>query len=270
MDDRDQISRRAFEQLSKLFHEHSGIRLTPEKRALMAARLRKRLCVLGLSGFDAYCQYLQQQDDGEELRTLVDHLTTNETYFYREPQHFVELAKHVNTRFAQRHFRVWSAACSTGEEAYSLAMTLLDLRPAGDWELYASDLSTRVLERAQLGVYPLQRLELLPAGYLQRFCMRGKGDYAGTLRVNEEVRQRVQFFQHNLLDAPGVPGVFDIIFVRNVLIYFEPAQKQAILSRLLEVLRPSGLLFVGHAEPLQGLSLPVRRLADAVFEKRAH
>lgn len=269
MDDRDHISQRAFEQLSKLFQEHSGIHLTVEKKALVAARLRKRLGALGIPGFDAYYRYLQRDDNGEELRRFVDLLTTNETYFFREPQHFVELAKQVTTRFAQRRFRVWSAACSSGEEAYSIAMTLLDRRPAGDWELFASDLSSRVLERAQLGVFPMQRLDLLPAGYLERFCMRGKADYEGMLRVSAEVRCRIQFFQHNLLDRPNLLGRFDIIFLRNVLIYFEPAQKQAIVSRLLEVLQPRGLLFVGHAEPLQGLSLPLQRLSDAVFEKRA-
>lgn len=269
MDEDTKISTRTFEQLAALFREHSGIKLASDKKALMVARLRGRLSALGVSGFDEYCQYLSGRDNGEELRRFVDLLTTNETYFFREPQHFVELVKQVGTRFAGRSFRVWSAACSSGEEPYSIAMTLLDTRPAGDWELYASDLSTRVLERAQLGVFPMQRLELLPAGYLQRFCLRGKGEYSGKLRVSPEVRERVQFFKHNLLDDPRTLGVFDLIFLRNVLIYFELSQRQAILSRLLQALAPRGLIFIGHAEPLQGLSLPLQRVADAVFEKRA-
>ncbi|HTU58380.1 MAG TPA: protein-glutamate O-methyltransferase CheR, partial [Polyangiales bacterium] len=221
MDEEEQISARAFEHLTKLFREHSGIHLPAEKKALVAARLRKRVNALGVSGFDEYCQYLTRRDNGEELRRFVDLLTTNETYFFREPQHFAELAKQIGTRFARRSFRVWSAACSSGEEPYSIAMTLLDRRPAGDWELYASDLSTRVLECAQLGVFPMQRLELLPAGYLQRFCLRGKGEYTGKMRVGEDVRKRVQFFQHNLLDDSRAHGIFDVIFLRNVLIYFE-------------------------------------------------
>jgi chemotaxis protein methyltransferase CheR len=263
-----ELSAQAFEHFQRLFQQASGIKLSPDKRALVQARLGARVAALGCDSFDAYCRLLGSSPDGQELQFMVDLLTTNETYFFREPKHFAELTRQLSGRFAGRSLRVWSAACSTGEEPYSIAMTLLDRIPARSWELTASDLSQRVLDRARLGVFPMQRLEHMPLGYLQRFCRRGTGEYEGTLRVDESVRNRVHFFQHNLLDSPRNLGTFDVIFIRNVLIYFELERKQEILTRLIGCLRRDGLLFVGHAEPLQGLSLPLQRVGttEAVFE----
>lgn len=263
-----ELSQQAFEHLQRLFEQESGIRLSADKRGLVQARLAARVTALGYSSFDAYCGMLRSTPEGEELQIMIDLLTTNETYFFREPKHFAELTKQLSSRFAGRALRLWSAACSTGEEPYSIAMTLLDRCPDRAWELMASDLSQRVLERARRGVFPMQRLEHMPIGYLQRFCLRGTGEYDGTLRVDEAVRSRVHFFQHNLLDSPRALGSFDVIFIRNVLIYFENERKQEILSKLIGCLRRDGLLFVGHAEPLQGLSLPLQRVGttDAVFE----
>jgi chemotaxis protein methyltransferase CheR len=261
------ISRHAFKQLKAMFHEASGITLSDEKRSLMEARLRKRLEALALTDFDAYCQYLKRPDAAEERQLAVDLLTTNETYFFREPEQFQLLSQLLDTRFAGKPLRVWSAASSTGEEPYSLAMLLLDKRPHGGWELRASDLAQTVLTRARRGVYPLKRLEHMPQGYLERFCLRGKGDYAGSMRVNAEVRRSVHFFQHNLMrDAPSL-GSYEVIFLRNVLIYFDADRKQRILSMLVGRLRPDGVLFVGHAESLQGHVLPVKRIGRSVYEK---
>lgn len=150
----------------------------------------------------------------------------------------------------------------------AFTQTLLDKRPPGTWELWASDLSTRALECARLGVYSMNRLELLPKAYLKRFCMRGKGRYDGMLRIRPAVRQSVHFFQHNLLDDVGTLGRFDVIFLRNALIYFDTDRKQQILSRLLKVLAADGFLFIGHAETLQGLELPLQRFQRSVYEKR--
>jgi chemotaxis protein methyltransferase CheR len=263
-----ELNQFAFELLQRFFRQASGIKLSAEKKGLVQARLSARVLELGYDSFDAYCQYLRSHSDSEELQILVDLLTTNETYFFREPKHFAELIKQLSGRFARGPLRLWSAACSTGEEPYSIAMTLLDRCADRSWELRASDLSQRVLERARRAVFPMQRLELMPPGYLQRFCLRGVGEYEGTLRVSEQVRSRVHFFQHNLLDSVSGLGTFDVIFIRNVLIYFDLERKQEILSHMIGCLRPGGLLFVGHAEPLQGLSLPLRRVGsdEAVFE----
>lgn len=259
---------RAFQKLQGMFRDVSGIELSPEKRTLIETRLRKRVDVLGLGSFDAYCQLLESDAGTQERQTAIDLLTTNETYFFREPEHFVQLASAVQgERMRARTVRVWSAACSTGEEPYSIAMTLLDKRPDGNWELLASDLSGRVLERARRGVFPMARLEHMPPGYLKRFCLRGTGANEGTIRVAEEVRERVRIFSHNLMHDDASLGVFDVIFLRNVLIYFESAKKHHILERIVQRLRVGGLLFVGHAEPLLGHDLPLGRVQRAVFER---
>jgi chemotaxis protein methyltransferase CheR len=164
---------------------------------------------------------------------------------------------------------IWSAACSSGEEPYSIAMTLLDKRPAGDWELWASDLSARVLAQARRGVYAQQRIDDLPASYLKRFCMRGTGKFEGKLRVSEEVRKRLHLFTHNLLHDARALGGFDVVFLRNVLIYFDTEKKNTLMARVLTTLNRGGLLFIGHAESLQGITHPLRRVERAVFEKTA-
>jgi chemotaxis protein methyltransferase CheR len=263
-----EVSRYAFEQLQRLFEQASGIHLSADKIGLVQARLSAHVVALGYGSFDDYCRWLKHTSNSEELQIVIDLLTTNETYFFREPRHFAELAKQLSSRFAGQPLRCWSAACSTGEEPYSIAMTLLDRCPERSWELQASDLSLGVLTRARRGIFPMQRLELMPPGYLQRFCLRGVGEYEGMLRVDEAVRSRVHFFRHNLLDSVYGLGTFDVIFIRNVLIYFDLEHKQQILSRVIDCLRPAGLLFVGHAEPLQGLSLPLQRVGrtEAVFE----
>jgi chemotaxis protein methyltransferase CheR len=264
---RAELSVSAFQQLQQLFQTASGIELAAEKRLLVQGRLAKRLHMLGLESFDAYCQFLNRPENAQERRTAIDLLTTNETYFFREPSHFEQLRELVCTRFKEGSLRVWSAACSTGEEAYSIAMTLLACRGAGSWEIVATDLSERVLEHARLGVFLMQRLEYMPPDYLKRFCMRGTKSYDGTLRVSDQVRNRVTFKHHNLMHDPRVLGTFDIIFLRNVLIYFDNEKKSEILTRVISVLRPKGVLFTGHAEPLTDLAMPIQKVGRALFEK---
>lgn len=262
-----ELSLQAFRQLQKLFREGSGIELSADKRLLMQSRLGKRLLDLQLASYDDYCRLLESPAGLAERQKVIDLLTTNETYFFREPTHFDELAQQLVTRFRGRPVRVWSAASSTGEEAYSIAMTLLDKRPGGDWELLASDLSGRVLDVARRGVYPQHRLEQMPPAYLKRFCMRGTGDFEGMLRVSGDVRKRVQFFSHNLLHDARSLGSFDVVFLRNVLIYFDTEHKQKILSQVVGALTPGGLLYIGHAESLQGTTSPLCRIERAVYER---
>jgi chemotaxis protein methyltransferase CheR len=210
-----ELSTNAFSYLARLFQSASGIELSIEKRQLVQGRRARRVNQLGLESFDAYCQLLDQPENAAERQAAIDLLTTNETYFFREPSHFEQLRKLLATRFKESSLRVRSAACSTGEEAYSIAMTLLDCRGEASWELLATDLSERVLEHARLGVFPMQRLEYMPVDYLKRYCMRGTKSYQGTLRVSDEVRGRVVFKHHNLLHDPRALGSFDIIFLRT-------------------------------------------------------
>lgn len=261
------LSNAAFATLRALFERASGIRLSDEKRVLVVTRLQRRLAALGLPDYDAYCRHLQTAEGDPERKILIDLLTTHETFFFREPTHFEFLERALGRRRSRAPLRVWSAACSTGEEPFSIAMTLMKALPDGAWEVVASDLSTQVLECAKEGIYPLARLDCMPDGYLARFCQRGSGAYAGTMRVRDELRRRVRFVQHNLLDAGSSLGPFDVVFARNVLIYFDFERKQQILDLLTQQLSPSGLLFMGHSESLHGHALRLRKVDRAVYQR---
>lgn len=260
-----ELSQSAFHKLQRLFEQASGIRLSPAKSTLVASRLRRRVEELGLKSFDAYCQYLGESGAAEERNRVVDLLTTNETYFFRDSVHFGVFANWLDRNPQRQAPRVWSAACSTGEEPYSLAMTLMDRRSNGNFRVLASDLSRRVLARAERGIYPLSRLEHMPATYLQRFCLRGRGDFQGTLRIEPALRTKVEFFRHNLLEELRGQPPFDVVFLRNVLIYFDSDAKKAILTRLVAQLAPGGLLFVGLAETIHGHGLPLTQAGRSVF-----
>jgi chemotaxis protein methyltransferase CheR len=263
------LKRATFQRLQRRFAELSGIKLTESKQFLVVARLQSRLEALKLPSFEAYSDYLELGHDPDEQQCFVDLLTTNETYFFREPHHFRFLHEHATSR-ARRGapaLRVWSAASSTGEEPYSLAMTLLDaLNPQG-FQIVASDISSRVLDRARRGIFPLQRLDHMPPQYLQRFCERGKDKYEGSLRVSAAVKAKVDFFQHNLMESPSNLGRFDVVFLRNVLIYFDRAERERILEHLLRVLMPHGYLVLGSSESLAGLSVPLTRVDSSIYEK---
>lgn len=261
------ISPGAFRCIRDLFQRESGIALPAAKQALVASRLRKRLAHHKLDSFDTYCTLLTAPDAHAERRVVIDLLTTNETYFFREPDHFVHLGDTVRPRIASRPLRVWSAASSTGEEAYSLAMTLADRCGTNNWEVLASDLSTRVLEHARRGIYEMNRLQHMPADYLERYCLKGTGEYAGFMRISPQLRDRVLFVEHNLLDAPSALGRFDIIFMRNVLIYFDRDTKQKIVSTAVEALVDDGLFYTGHSESLHGLDLPLRAVSPSIYRR---
>ena len=255
----------AFQRIRAAFRRASGIDLPENKRQLVAGRLFGHLKELGLSDYDAYITLLGQPERAAERQRMVDLLTTNETYFFREPEHFRYLVGQILPALARRPVRVWCAAASSGEEPYSLAMLLQDRLGDGGWSLLASDLSTRVLERASRGLYPLQRLELLPPEYLKRFCLRGTGEYEGQLLIRRELRERVRFCQHNLLDSAADLGLFDVIFLRNVLIYFNGATRAQVIEQVLRQLRPGGWLIIGHSESLQGVNTALQLVRPSIY-----
>lgn len=262
------ISRAAFVHIQQLFHRASGILLPDSKMPLVASRLRSRLVVNALPDFDAYCRLLQSKQGAEEARIVVDLLTTNETYFFREPVHFQHLAQQVLPELAGREVKVWCAASSSGEEPYSIAMTLARaLGDDGRWSVHASDLSLRMLERARRGVYPMARLDNMPKEVLRQYCLRGTGQYQGMLRVAPDLRQRVQFAEHNLLHRPEGLGPFDVIFMRNVLIYFDVKTKERIVQLALQALRPGGWLYVGRSETLYGMNLQLENIQPSIYRK---
>lgn len=263
-----QISDQEFAQFQRFIFDAAGITLSSAKKALVGGRLAKRLQQRQLDSYGAYFRLLDSGAAPDERQIAVDLLTTNETYFFREPKHF-DLLRTLAQQAAgsNKTFRVWSAASSSGEEAYSIAMVLADCLGTQPWEVVASDISMRVLERARCGHYPLERTEHIPRAYLQRFCLRGIDSQAGTLLVERALRQRVQFRQVNLNTALPDLGSFDVVFLRNVMIYFNGDTKRQVVARVLGQLKPGGHFLIGHSESLHGICESVRALAPSIYRK---
>jgi chemotaxis protein methyltransferase CheR len=270
------ISEREYKQFQALIEHEAGIHLGPEKKALLVGRLRRRLVALQLKSFSDYYQLVTEGDVDERVR-MLDAISTNETSFFREMRQFDFLRERVFPRWIEeeaaarrsRKIRAWSAACSTGEEPYSLAMVLLERFPRGaGWalEILASDISTRVLAQATVGAYPLERAREIPTAYLHRFMLRGTRSQQGRMCVAPALREIVTFQRLNLsAPAHAVQGTFDLIFCRNVLMYFEAGLRMRAVNALLDQLAPGGYLFLGHAESLSGLSERAKYVGPAIY-----
>ena len=261
-----EMSTQSFSKVVNLFHQISGIRLVDSKRQLVMGRLQKLAAEHGISDLNQYVDHLATRAEPSELTRVVDRLTTNETYFFREPDHFQFMADLLVKRKGIQPYRVWSAASSSGEEAYSIAMLLADhLGERGNWSILGTDLSTAMVASAQRALYPVERGAHIPQDYLRRYCMKGTGEYDGTFMVNRELRRKVTFEAANLtLPLPNV-GMFDIIFLRNVLIYFEPPAKINIVRRVSAQLKPGGYLFTGHSESLSQYDTGLHSLRPAIY-----
>ena len=261
------LSDEEFLDFQSFIHRQTGIQMHRGKKALICGRLAKRLQQCGMHSYADYFRFLHTPEGRSEHQTCIDLLTTNETYFFREPKHFDWLTRHLQGLLpGPQPLRLWSAACSSGEEAYSLAMVLAEYSPR-PWQLMGSDISTRMLERARTGHYPMARNKLLPSALLQKYCLRGTGCQDGTFLVDKSLRERVEFCHINLNTALPQVGLFDVIFLRNVMIYFGTATKQAVVHRLAQHLRPGGFLCVGHSESLNDVQHPLQPLAPAIFRK---
>lgn len=258
-------SDREFQLFQQLIENKLGIFLPPQKKALLSNRLWKRLIACDIHGFDEYYRYIQSPQGKGELNLALELITTNETYFFREQKHFDYLRDEILPSVKPGgNFRVWSAAASTGEEPYSIAMLLTDRCPT-TWELLCSDVNRKVIEQAKVGIYPEMRIKNIPPDYLRRFCRKGVGSQEGNTRVNAELRQAVQFFTLNLHEDFPDLGQFDLVFLRNVLIYFENDNKTKILERIASTLKPNGILFVGHSESLHGISSRFTPVKPAIY-----
>lgn len=253
-----------------LFYQRIGLHLTREKKALLISRLTRRLTDLGVSSFREYHQRITAPGPiaAAELQYAIDLITTNETRFFRNPEHFGFLRETILPQRQQAHpFRVWSAACSSGEEAYSLAMVLNDVLGTAPWQVLGSDVSQRMLHKARRALYPMERCQLIPHEYLKRHCLRGQHEYAGQLLMDHALREQVTFVQLNLTDLPETLGPFDLIFLRNVLIYFDLPTKTKVVKTVLRSLRPGGHLVLGLAESLQGLATSLENVSPAIYRK---
>lgn len=250
------ISDLEFTTIRDFLFQKTGISLTSSKKALVCSRLFKRVQAFKLESYAAYFELVKSGRNPAELQMAINLLTTNETYFFREPKHFDMLSDIAEKADRSRIFRVWSAACSTGEEVYTIAMTLAELtrvNRAPRWEVRGSDISTRVLDAARVGHYSFDRTDDIPPDYLKRYCLCGTGQYEGTLLIDKSLRDKAEFAQINLIEPLPQLVPFDVIFLRNVLIYFDQPVKHKVVSQLIANLTPDGILFVGLAETLNGL-----------------
>jgi chemotaxis protein methyltransferase CheR len=272
------LSSRDFLRLSAFIEEGYGIRMPPTKKALLESRLAQRVRALALPSFSAYCDHVLSGRDRAELVQLVDRVTTNKTDFFREDRHFELLVRealpalaHAHGAGVDRELRLWSAGCSTGEEPYTLAMVLAEAAertPSKRFEILATDLSSRVLHHAQEGIYAEALVQPIPLPLRRKYLQRSVAD-PGVVRVRRGLRERIHFRQLNLLDRdPGIAPRMDVVFCRNVLIYFDRQVQAEILGRLLRTLVDGGYLFLGHSESVTGLDLPIDQVAPTVYRKR--
>lgn len=269
-----------YETFRNLIYRHSRISLGPNKKGLVHSRLSKRLRSTQCDSFGAYLDWVQSPKGADELTHLVDAISTNHTYFFRESAHYEFLESKVLPRFlnptdtpawSERTLRIWSAACSTGEEPYSIAMCidpLMGKQAARDWQIHASDISTRVLSSAASGVFKSDRVENIEAHLLRDYFQQGSGSNEGMVRVKESIRRHIHFVQLNLLtDSYPFHEPFHVVFNRNVMIYFDQATQQELIDRMVPLIAPGGYLFIGHSETLSAVKHPLRQIQPSIFQK---
>jgi chemotaxis protein methyltransferase CheR len=262
------FSHEDFERVRQLIYEHAGISLSPLKQDMVYSRLARRLRARGDKTFAAYLDRALKEP--EEWETFVNSLTTNLTSFFREAHHFEILTQRLKTLGSKGAIRIWCSASSTGEEPYSLAITACEafntLSPPV--QIIASDIDTNVLETARKGVYAMDRVERLPRERVQRYFLKGTGAQQGLVRVRPELQQLIDFRRLNLLDKTWpIQGPFDIMFCRNVMIYFDKPTQYAILKRFFPLLKQDGLLFAGHSESFLHAADVFRSIGRTVYER---
>jgi chemotaxis protein methyltransferase CheR len=258
-----------FARVRELALRLAGITIPASKKTLIIGRWARRLAHHSLTSFADYLDLLSQSAGRGELQIALDLLTTNETSFFREPKHFDFLRKEVLPAARRGEpFRVWSAACSSGEEPYSVAMLLAaELGMTSNWDVLGTDISARVLKTARLGLYDLGRAEQISADYLRRFCLKGKGPQAGKFLIEKSVRERVKFARANLNEPLADFGQFDVILLRNVMIYFSSLTKQKVMQHLIPALKPGGYFIIGHCDTLAGVTHGLTSCGASVYRK---
>jgi len=267
------MEKRIFDKFREIIYQTSGIKLNDNKEALVGARIAKRMRHLGMSDHAQYLHHVLHDESGEEIVQLLDAVSTNVTHFFREPAHFEFLADALRqwTAAKQRVFRFWSAGCSSGEEPYSIAMTILesigDARP--DARILATDISTRVLARCVEAVYEQKKVESVPPLLRERYFVPVAGAKEACRQVRDDVRRLIVFRRLNLSVTPyPMRGPMDAIFCRNVMIYFDNDVRRRLLAEFVRLLKPEGYLFVGHAESLTGILSGLRAVAPSVYVKQ--
>jgi chemotaxis protein methyltransferase CheR len=269
------MSDREFRGFRELVYRESGIHIAEHKRELLTARLSRRIRTLGMLRFGQYLALVEQES--QERVEMLDRLVTNETRFFREPAQFDYLERQILPRWSAeaarqarpRRVRVWSAGCSTGQEPYSIAMMLLAHLEGWDIEVLATDLSGRALRQAMAGVWPVEKAAEIPEAYRKEYMLRGVRSQSGSMTASKAARSVIRFQRLNLHDELPELGAFDLIFCRNVLIYFDLASRTKAVTRILSRLGPAGYLFLGHSESLLSSGLRLRPMAPSVYSRMA-
>lgn len=280
-DPRENLSQRDFLRLSRFIHEECGIKMPESKKVMLEARFQKRLRILGMKTFDDYCNYLFSDEGMErELHHMIDVVTTNKTDFFREPSHFDYLFKKILPEIAAkkengagRKITIWSAGCSTGEEPYTLAMVTNEFAERYPergfaWSILATDISTKVLEKARQAIFDSERVTPIPDPMKKKYLLRSKDPNKGLCRIVPELRKTVWFRRLNFMDEDfGMEERIDVIFCRNVIIYFDRPTQTRLLNKFCSQLVPGGYLFLGHSETLHGLDVPLVQIMPTIYRK---
>ncbi|TPQ24577.1 protein-glutamate O-methyltransferase CheR [Methylomonas sp. EFPC3] len=262
------LQQHEFVWIKDFLYKRAGIVLNDNKQAMVVGRLEKRLRHHGLTSYTEYFRLFGRPGFENETTMAIDLLTTNETYFFREPKHFEYLTQHILPNHSpSRTFRVWSAASSSGEEAYTLAMLLADHARLGPWEIVGTDISNRILEKARRGLYPTHGSEKIPPSLLKKYCLKGTGEFDGYFLIDPALRKHVKFIYANLIGNLPKMEMFDVIFLRNVMIYFDMETKQRLLERITKYLLPGGYFYVSHSESLNGMKTDLQIVTPSIYRK---
>ncbi|MFO0775883.1 MAG: protein-glutamate O-methyltransferase [Nitrospiraceae bacterium] len=268
------LSDREYQNFRTLIYDTCGISLGDNKKSLIVSRLSKRLRDLGLTQFQQYYELVAADPSGDEFTKMLDLVSTNKTDFFREPKHFDYLREQIlPEQRATKSIRIWSSASSTGEEPYTIAMTLYDhVDSPSQWnmQILATDISTRVLAKASAGIYDEDRVRDMAPDLVSRHFLRGKGEQAGLIRVKPHLAQMIQFRRLNLMDDQfPIKQPLDLIFCRNVMIYFDRPTQERLVAKFFRYLRPGGHLFIGHSESLQWIDHSFDSIAPTIYRKAA-
>ena len=271
----EELSEKDYKRISKFVYENYGIKLYPNKKVLVRSRLQKRLVTLGMKSFKDYCDFALNVDNNNEADHMIDRLSTNKTDFFREADHFDYLTGTMLIQYliesGKQQIRVWSAGCSSGEEAYTIAMVLDAQKPRipqFDFEIYGSDISNTALKAASKAIYPINIIEPIPEQYKKKYLLRSKDKNKQQIRIASNIRKKVVLFKHNLLSEQNpFKQPLDIIFCRNTIIYFDKETQEKVIGQLISNLNPGGYLFLGHSESLINTNFTLKNVFPAVYKK---
>ncbi|MGC8802758.1 MAG: CheR family methyltransferase [Bacteroidales bacterium] len=273
---RAKLSDEDFKCLSEFIYREYGIKLPPAKKVMLQGRLQKRLRELDITSFREYVDYVFSEQGQDEVIHMIDVVSTNKTDFFREPVHFEFLAQEIVPLFARTTelrypMKIWSAGCSSGEEPYTVAIVLMECRekyPTLDFQILGTDVSTRILQTALDAIYKENRIEGIPLQILKKYFLRSKDRTNPTVRLIPEIRRKVSYMRLNLMESVyPVPDMYDVIFCRNVLIYFDRPTQERVINKLCMYLKPGGYFFLGHSESIMGMTVPLRQIKPTIFVK---